>query len=66
MYMIQSDRDKLINTISGCGADAVTALTEMAEGLASHPDWYGAGYMQGYAHGIDAACKIIQHMEDIR
>ena len=66
MYMIESDRDKLINTISGYGADAVTALTEMAEGLANHPDWYGAGYMQGYAHGIDAACKIIQHMEDIR
>lgn len=65
MYMIESDRDKLINTISGYGADAVAALTEM-EGLANHPDWYGAGYMQGYVHGIDAACKIIQHMEDIR
>lgn len=64
MYMIESDRDKLINTISGYGADAVAALTEM-EGLASHTDWYGAGYMQGYVHGIDAACKIIQHMEDI-
>lgn len=66
MYMIETDRDKLINVISSYGADAHTALAEMCSGEISHPDWYGTGYMQGYVHGIDAACKIIQHIEDIK
>lgn len=66
MYMSESDRDKLINAISDYGADAVAALTDLGVGEACHPDTYGAGYMQGYAHGIDAACKAIQHAEDIK
>ena len=39
MYMIDSDRNKLINTISGYGADAVTALSEGGDGRGDRAEW---------------------------
>ena len=66
MYMIETDRDKLINAISSYGADAHTALAEMCSDEASHPPTYMAGYLQGYVHAIDAACSIISHPEEIK
>lgn len=65
MYIPKEDKAKLENAVSAQGALAVTALAEMAGGEVCHRDWYAAGYMQGYAHGIDAACHIIEHAEDI-
>lgn len=65
MYMIDEDKNKLINAMSHYGAIAVTALAEQTGDEASHPDTYAAGYMQGYAHGIDMACDIIAHCADI-
>lgn len=66
MYIPKEDKDKLEYAISEQGALAVTALAEMAGDEASHRDWYGAGYMQGYAHGIDAACHIVEHCDQIK
>ena len=65
MFIQNNDKNALINLISGNGATAVTMLAEMSEGEASHPDTYAAGYMQGYAHGADMACHIIEHCEEV-
>lgn len=66
MYMIEEEKNKLIDTVSRYGAVAVTALAEQTGEEANHPNTYAAGYMQGYAHAIDQACDIINHCGDIK
>lgn len=63
MYMTQKDKDTLSGAIGTAGARAATLLAEDAE--ASHDDCYMHGYLQGYVHGCDAACSIIQHSDDL-
>lgn len=65
MYMSDKDKENLACEIGRLGGNAVSMLAETAEGEASHPDTYAAGYLQGYAHGIDAACHVVYHCEEV-
>ena len=60
IYLTEEAKTALVQTISAAGAQAVTLLAEYAQGDASHPDSYAAGYLQGYVHGADAACDIVE------
>lgn len=66
MYIPNDDKNKLTDAISRLGASAVTLLAEEANGEACHPDTYCAGYLQGYAHAVDAACHIVEHCTDLK
>lgn len=65
MYMSDTDKNALTRELGRIGGTAVTLLAECTEDEANHPDTYCAGYLQGYAHAIDAACHVIYHAEDI-
>ncbi|WP_294600075.1 hypothetical protein [uncultured Phocaeicola sp.] len=65
MYMTNNDKNALINLISNNGATAVTMLAEVTEGESSHPDTFAVGYLQGYIHGADMACHVIEHCEGV-
>ena len=65
MYMADKDRQTLSEEIGRMGAPAVSLLAELAGDEASHPDSYAAGYLQGYAHGIDAAVYIVDHVDGV-
>lgn len=65
MYMSDTDKNRLAEHIGRLGGTASTLLAECTEDEASHPDTYCAGYLQGYAHAIDAACHAIYHAEEV-
>jgi len=65
MYISDNDKNALATTIGKLGGAAVTLLAECTEDEACHPDTYCAGYLQGYAHAIDAACHVIYHAEEV-
>lgn len=64
MYMSDTDKNHLAEEIGRLGGTACTLLAECSD-EASHPDTYCAGYLQGYAHAIDAACHVIYHAEEV-
>lgn len=65
MYICKTDLDKLIHEMTRTAATAVNLLAEAAEGEASHVDNYMMGYLQGYAHGCDAACAVVENCEKL-
>lgn len=65
MYMSDANKEALATTIGRLGGSAVSLLAECTGEEASHPDTYCAGYLQGYAHAIDAACHVIYHAEEV-
>lgn len=65
MYICKNDLDKLIYEMSRTAAAAVNMLAEAAEGEASHADSYMMGYLQGYAHGCDAACAVVENCDKL-
>lgn len=60
MYMIESDRDKLINTISGYGADAVAAPLRPNWAIRISPCIASASITQG---NTAARMDWLQHSE---
>lgn len=66
MYICKNDLDVLIHEMTKTAATAVTLLAEAAEDEASHADSYMMGYLQGYAHGCDAACAVVENCEKLR
>ena len=65
MFMSEREKDALAMTITATSSTAVTQLAELSGDEASHPDTYMAGYIQGYIHGADMACHVIDHCEEI-
>lgn len=65
IYICKNDLDALIHEMTRTSAMAVTLLAEAAEGEASHDDSYMMGYLQGYAHGCDAACAVVENCEKL-
>lgn len=63
MYMTQKDKDTLMYAIGAAGGRAAALLAEDTE--AAHDDCYMHGYLQGYVHGCDAACGIVQNSDDL-
>lgn len=60
MYLSDETKTELIHSISEAGAQAVRMLERCSEDECSHPANYAAGYLQGYVHGADAACAIVE------
>lgn len=60
MYLSEETKNALIQSISEAGAHAVCMLEKCSDEECSHPDSYAAGYLQGYVHGADAACAIVE------
>lgn len=65
MYMSDTDKTHLAEEIGRLGGNACTLLAECSSDEASHPDTYCAGYLQGYVHAIDAACRVIYHADEV-
>ena len=65
MYICKTDLDRLIHEMTRTAATAVTLLAEAAEDEASHTDSYMMGYLQGYAHGCDAACAVVENCDKL-
>ena len=65
MYICKNDLDVLIHEMTKTAATAVTLLAEAAEDEASHADSYMIGYLQGYAHGCDAACAVVENCDKL-
>lgn len=66
MYIPQTDRDTIITAYAQYGSAALSMLeTVIDKDTGAHPDTYAAGYMQGYAHGIDLCCHLIAHPDEI-
>lgn len=65
MYICKDDLDRLIHEMTRTAATAVTLLAEAAEDEASHADSYMMGYLQGYAHGCDAACAVVENCDKL-
>lgn len=65
MYICKEDLDRLIHEMTRTAATAVTLLAEAAEDEASHADSYMMGYLQGYAHGCDAACAVVENCDKL-
>lgn len=66
MYICKNDLDVLIHEMSRMGATAVTLLAEAAEDEVCHTDSYMMGYLQGYAHGCDAACSVVENCDKLK
>lgn len=60
MYLSEETKTELVQCISAAGAQAVRMLEKCSEDECNHPESYAAGYLQGYVHGADAACAIVE------
>lgn len=65
MYICKEDLDRLIHEMTRTAATAVTLLAEASDEEASHADSYMMGYLQGYAHGCDAACAVVENCDKL-
>lgn len=66
IYLLKHDINTITDTFARYGSTAVSMLDQVTDkDTGAHPDTYAAGYMQGYAHGIDLCCHLIAHADEM-